>query len=279
NALPAVALDFLEQGEEPECVDAREARPFLHPQQGLLKALTWLGSDNWEQKVKGLFSVRRLAVCHSEVLLCRLREVSLAVTKEVKNFHSKVSHCAIGTLGELFRTMKKHMDCEVDEVARVLLQKMGDSRKFIQKAADQSLRIMVGSVTPARAMTALMASGVQHRHVLVRKCAAEHLLTAMEHVGAEKLLSGTRDSTELLVRTLVKLAQDCHQDTRCYGRKMLSLLMSHRKFHGYLKQSVPSRDLIDVLETIKKKGVEGHKCELPPAKDHRKSGNGGLTMP
>ncbi|NXT53793.1 TGRM2 protein, partial [Pluvianellus socialis] len=135
------------------------------------------------------------------------------------------------------------MDHEVDEVARVLLHKMGDSNEFIQKTADQSLGIMVASVTPARAMTALMATGVQHRNVLVRRCAAEHLLSALKQIGAKKLLSASPDSTDLLVRTLVKLAQDCHQDTRCYGRKMLAILMSHRKFDRYLKQSGPSRDL------------------------------------
>ncbi|NXU28825.1 TGRM2 protein, partial [Thalassarche chlororhynchos] len=279
NSLPAIGLDFLEWGEEPDCGDAWEARPFPHPQQGLLNALTWLSSDDWQQKAKGLFSVRRLAICHSEVLLCRLHDVSLAVTKEVSNLRSKVSRFAISTLEELFRTMKKHMDQEVDEVARVLLQKMGDSSEFIQKAANRSLGIMVGSVTPARAMTALMASGVRHRNVLVRKCAAKHLLTVMEQIGAEKLLSGTRDSIELLVRTLVKLAQDCHQDTRCYGRKMLNILMSHQKFDRYLKQSVPSRDLEDVMATLKQKGIEDHKCEPPSAKDPRKSRNSGLMMP
>ncbi|KFQ58435.1 Protein FAM179A, partial [Pelecanus crispus] len=232
-----------------------------------------------QQKVKALFSVRRLAICHSEVLLCRLHDVSLAVTKEVNNLRSKVSRFAIGTLGELFRTMKKCMDHEVDEAAWVLLQKMGDSREIIQKAATQSLGIMVKSVTPARAMTALMASGVQHRNVLVRKCAAEHLLTTVEQIGADKLLSGTCDSTKLLVCTLVKLAQDCHQDTRYYGRKMLNILMSHQKFNRYLKQSAPSRDLEDVMATIKQKGIEDHKCEPPSAKDPRKSGNRGLMIP
>lgn len=53
-----------------------------------------------------------------------------------------------------------------------------------------------------------------HRNVLVRRYTAEHLLTVMEQIGAEKLLSGTRDSVELLVHMLVKLAQDCNQDTR-----------------------------------------------------------------
>ncbi|XP_052662116.1 TOG array regulator of axonemal microtubules protein 2 isoform X4 [Harpia harpyja] len=278
NSLPAIALDFLEGEEEPECGIAQEARPFPHPQQRLLDTLTWLSSDDWEQKAKGLFSVRRLAICHSEVLLCRLHDVSLAVTKEVNNLRSKVSRFAISTLGELFRTVTKHMDHEVDEVARVLLQRMGDSSEFIQKAADRSLGIMVGTVTPARAMTAFMAIGVQHRNVVVRKCAAKHLLTAMERIGAEKLLSGTRASTEILVRTLVKLSQDCHPDTRCYGRKMLNILMSHRKFDRYLKQSVSSRDLEDVMATLKQKGIEDRKCECPPVKGTRKSRNRSLKM-
>ncbi|KAM6081418.1 TOG array regulator of axonemal microtubules protein 2-like [Chlamydotis macqueenii] len=279
NSLPAMALDFLEWGEEPECGDAWEARPFPRPQQELLNALTRLSSDDWQQKTKGLLSIRRLAICHSKVLLRRLRHVSLAVTKEVNNVRYKVSGFAIIALGELFRTLKKHMDQEVDEAAQVLLQKMGHSSKLIQKAADRCLEIMVGSVTPARAMHALMATGVRHRNVLVRKSAAQHLLTVMEQIGAKKLLSGTRDSTELLVRTLVKLAQDRHQDTRCCGRKMLTILMHHRKFESYLKQSVPSRDLEEVMATIKQKGTEDHKWEPPSAKDSTKSKNSGLTMP
>ncbi|CAN0326071.1 unnamed protein product [Bubo scandiacus] len=271
NSLLANDLDFLEQGDESECGDTWEARPVPNPQQELLQALTGLSSDDWEQKVKGLFSVRCLAGCHSEVLLSKLHDVSLAVTKEVNNLRSKVSHFAIITLGELFRTMKKHMNHEVDVVAQVLLQRMGDSSKFIQKAADQSLDIMVKSVTPARAMTALTANGLQQRNVLVRRCAAKHVLTAMEQIGAEKLLSGARDRTELLVRTVVRLAQDCHPDTRSYGRKMLTILMSHKNFDRYLKQSVPSRDLEDVMARLKQKGREDHKCELPSVKAPRES--------
>ncbi|XP_014817656.1 PREDICTED: protein FAM179A-like [Calidris pugnax] len=167
NSLPAIALDTPERGEEPESGDAQEARPFPHPQQALLKALAGLSSDDWQQKAEGLLSIRRLALCHSEVLLCRLHDVSLAVTKEVNNLRSKVARCAISTLGELFKTTKKHMDGEVDEIARVLLQKMGDSNEFIQKGADRSLEVMVGSVTPTRAMMALMASGVPYVDLLL----------------------------------------------------------------------------------------------------------------
>ncbi|XP_038252399.1 TOG array regulator of axonemal microtubules protein 2 [Dermochelys coriacea] len=276
NSLPANTLDSPE-GEESESREALEMRPFSQPEQGLVDALKWLNSNDWSLKEKGLFSIKCLATCHSEVLLCQLHDVSLAVTREVSNLRSKVSRFAISALGELFRTMKKHMDQEVEEIARVLLHKTGDSSEFIQKATDRSLGIMVRSVTPMRAMAALMAGGVNHRNPPVRKCAAEHLLTVMEQIGAEKLLSGTRDNTELLVQTLVKLAQDCNQDTRFYGRKMLNVLMPHPKFDGYLKQSLPSHSLRDVMATIKQKGMEDNVSEHPSAKGRRESRNSSLT--
>lgn len=47
NSLPPIALDVLEEEEEPEGGIAQEAIPFPHPQQGLLDALTWLSSDDW----------------------------------------------------------------------------------------------------------------------------------------------------------------------------------------------------------------------------------------
>ncbi|KAM6280965.1 LOW QUALITY PROTEIN: TOG array regulator of axonemal microtubules protein 2-like [Porphyrio hochstetteri] len=248
----ATALDFLDWEDEAEEGSAREVRPFAEPQQELLNALTWLSSDDWEQNAKGLFSIRCLAIHHSEVLLPRIHDVSLAVSKEVNNLRSKVSRFAIGTLGELFRTLKKSMDHDVDTIAQVLLQRTWDSSDFIQKAASRSLRLMVQNVTPA-AMSALMASGIQHRNVTVRKCAAEHLLSTVEKIGAKKLLSGKHINTDVLVNTVVRLAQDSHQDTRYYGRQMLNILMSHEKFDKYLKQSGPSHDLKQVMETIKKK--------------------------
>ncbi|NXG18153.1 TGRM2 protein, partial [Grallaria varia] len=212
------------------------------PQQLLLSALSWLSNDDWELKEKGLHSIKFLAVSHSEVLLCRLREVSLAVTKEVTSLRSKLSHSAIVTLGELFVALRKDMDSEVDLVVQVLLQMVRDSPEFIQKAASQTLGIMVDNVTPSRAMTAFMDSGVQHRHVLVRKCVAKHLLTVLEKIGTTRL-AATPVRAEKMVRVAVKLAQDCHKDTRCYGWKMLQILMDHHKFKRLLKQSVSAHDL------------------------------------
>lgn len=259
QSLPAVLTLGSPEWEEEEETDLRafkELRPFSNPELGLVDALQCLDSSDWQMKEKGLVSIQRLAACHSEVLAGRLHDVSLAVTGEVTNLRSKVSRLAISTLGGLFRALKKNMDQEAEEITRCLLQKMGNTSEFIQRAANRSLGAMVEHVTPARALVALTSAGIYHRNPLVRKCTAEHLSVVLEQIGAEKLLSGTRDSTDMLVHNLVRLAQDSNQDTRFYGRKMVNILMSNTKFDAFLKQSLPSHDLRKVMTAIKQRGIE-----------------------
>ncbi|XP_027789331.2 TOG array regulator of axonemal microtubules protein 2 isoform X2 [Marmota flaviventris] len=272
NSLPAVLTlgspEWEDEEDEMGLRAFKELRPFSNPELGLMDALQCLNSSDWQMKEKGLVSVQRLAACHSEVLAGRLHDVSLAVTGEVSNLRSKVSRLAISTLGDLFRALKKNMDQETEEITRCLLQKMGNTSEFIQRAANQALGAMVENVTPARALVALTSAGIYHRNPLVRKCTAEHLSVVLEQIGAEKLLSGPRDSTDMLVHNLVRLAQDSNQDTRFYGRKMVNILMANAKFDAFLKQSLPSHDLRKVMAAIKQRGTEDNH-ELPSAKGRK----------
>ncbi|XP_077029061.1 TOG array regulator of axonemal microtubules protein 2-like [Agelaius phoeniceus] len=263
--------------EEPLRGRGQKDRASSDPQQSLQEALSLLGSDDWELKEKGLFTIKHLAGSHSEVLLCRLRDICLALTSEVTNLRSKVSYSAIVTLGELFVTLKKDMDSEVDEVARVLLQMVSNSPEFVQKAASQTLGIMVENVTPARAMAALMDMGVNSRHAPVRKRAAELLLSLMQRIGATKLAGTAR--AERLAHVAGKLAQDCHKDTRHYGQEMVKMLLNHQQFKKLLEQSLSTRDLEDILTRIKKKGMANQKAEGPSVKEPVKERNGGPKKP
>uniref|UniRef100_A0A8C2QJD5 TOG array regulator of axonemal microtubules 2 n=1 Tax=Cricetulus griseus TaxID=10029 RepID=A0A8C2QJD5_CRIGR len=272
NSLPAVLTlgspEWEEEEEEADLRAFRELRPFSNPELGLTDALQCLHSNDWQMKEKGLASIQRLAACHSEVLGTRLHDVSLAVTAEVTNLRSKVSRLAISTLGDLFRSLKKSMDQEAEEIARCLLHKMGNTSEFIQRAANRALGAMVENVTPARALVALTSAGVYHRNPLVRKCTAKHLSAVLEQIGAEKLLSGSRDNTDMLVHNLVRLAQDSNQDTRFYGRKMVSILMTNSKFDAFLKQSLPSHDLRKVMAAIRQRGIQDNH-ELSSAKGRK----------
>ncbi|XP_056371335.1 LOW QUALITY PROTEIN: TOG array regulator of axonemal microtubules protein 2-like [Oenanthe melanoleuca] len=237
--------------EELQCGHGHKDTASPDPQQSLLQALSLLRSDDWEMKEKGLVSLKHLAGSHSEVLLSRLRDICLAVTSEVTNLRSKVSCAAVDTLGEFFATLKQDMDSEVDEVVRVLLRMLRNSPEFVEKAASHTLGIMVENVTPARAIAALLDSGVKARHVQVRKCAAELLLSLLERIGVTEL-AGTAGAGSL-VHAAGTLAQDRHQDTRHYGQDMVKMLLNHPEGKMLLERSVPTRHLEDILKRMKKR--------------------------
>ncbi|XP_053828294.1 TOG array regulator of axonemal microtubules protein 2-like [Vidua macroura] len=265
SSVTSQAATGAERRKEPLRGKGQKDTASSDPQQSLLKALSLLGSDDWELKEKALFNIKQLAESHSAVLLSRLRDICMAVTSEVTNLRSKVSYSAIVTLGEFFATLKKDMDSEVDQVAPVLLQMVWNSPEFVQKAARQTLGIMVENVTPARAMTALMDRGVKSHHAQVRKCAAELLLSLMERIGVTKLADTPR--AERLAHVAGMLAQDCHQDTRHYGQEMVKMLLSHQELKMLLERSLSTRDLEDILTRIKKKAMENQKSECPPVKE------------
>ncbi|KAL2090982.1 hypothetical protein ACEWY4_013245 [Coilia grayii] len=113
--------------------------PVPHPEQTLLQAFRLLSTDDWEKKVEGLNSIRRLCTHHTEVLLPRLHDLCLAVTKEVKNLRSVVSRVAMLTLARLFTNLGQGMDPEVEGTAQVLLQKAGEANSFIREDAEMAL--------------------------------------------------------------------------------------------------------------------------------------------
>ncbi|KAG8443864.1 hypothetical protein GDO86_009161 [Hymenochirus boettgeri] len=268
-SLPAYFQDCLDWDSDSEN-GGQTIGPMSHPEQGMIEALRNLSNKDWEQKEKGLVSIKCLCSCHPDVLYYRLHDVATSVTREVSNLRSKVSRNAIRTLGDLFKTLKKNMDPEVEEISRVLLHKIGDSNEFIREESDQSLGIMVENVSPSKALPALIAGGVSHRNRSVRRCAAKHLLGVMEQVGAEKLLSGNKEHTDSLLRTVVKLVQDGQQDARFYGRKMFSLLMGNQRFESQMGRLIPSHDLRELMATIKQKEISDNLCDcVPSAKSQR----------
>ncbi|CAN2391712.1 CLASP N terminal [Pristimantis euphronides] len=161
------------------------------------------------------------------------------------------------------------MDQEVDEISRVLLHKIGDSNDFIREESNKSLGVMVECVSPSKVLCALITGGVSHRNSAVRKCTAKHLLTVVEQLRADKLLSGPKESTDAFLRTLVKLMQDGQQDTRFYGRRMFSLVMTHPKFEQQMERLIPSHDLRELIATVKQKEISDSGSDVPSARSQR----------
>ncbi|KAG2468125.1 TGRM2 protein, partial [Polypterus senegalus] len=196
-----------------------------------------------ELKRKGLFTLRRLASWHSNILLPQLHDICLAVTQEVNNLRSKVARSAMRTLSEVFKAVGRNVDPEVEELTRVLLLKTGDTSEFLRDTAEKAMSILVENASPGRMLSALIATGAAQRNSIVRSCAAEHMLTTVESLGPERLLTGVRDGPDVILQTMVKLAQDGHQDTRFYGRRMLITFMAHPEFDRIIQRSLSTHDL------------------------------------
>ncbi|KAM4663537.1 TOG array regulator of axonemal microtubules protein 1 [Discoglossus pictus] len=254
-----------------EVVDPSMVKELSKPESSVAEALRLLADDDWEKKIEGLSLVRSLSVFHSDLVIERLHDMKLAVTQEVKNLRSSVSRAAIVCLGDMFIYLKKNMDYELDNCARVLLHKAGDSNIFIREDVDKALDAMVQNVTPVRALNALLNGGLGHLNNAVKKCTAQHLSYVVEKMGPGRILSGIKDITDRTLPAIAKFAQDGSQETRYYGRKMLHFLMSHPDIDKMLDKYIPTKDLPylrDVMKNIQHKGV-GEIQDTPSARGRR----------
>ncbi|XP_076833375.1 TOG array regulator of axonemal microtubules protein 1-like [Brachyhypopomus gauderio] len=67
---------------------------------------------------------------------------------------------AVVSLRELYSSLQKGMDQEVEVTAKVLLHKAAESNGFIRQDVDTALDSMVQNCTPIRSMNALLAGGL-----------------------------------------------------------------------------------------------------------------------
>ncbi|GAA6083458.1 TOG array regulator of axonemal microtubules protein 1 isoform X1 [Tachysurus ichikawai] len=257
-----------------------ELRPFSRPELALTQSFTLLSSDDWEKKIEGLTFLRCLERYHSDVLNSRLHDVCLALIQEVRNLRSGVSRIAVVTLGELYSSLQKGMDQELDATAKVLLHKAGETNAFIRQDVDAALDSMVQNCTPTRSMNALLTGGLCHLNAVVRKCTAQHLSTLVEKISAARLLSGTKDLTDRILPAVSKLAQDSSKGPRYFGRQMLLCLASHRDFDKMVEKYIPAKDLAtirDTVATLKTKGLGEMPQDTPSARGRSTASGSGMV--
>ncbi|KAJ8365202.1 hypothetical protein SKAU_G00140330 [Synaphobranchus kaupii] len=85
--------------------------PFAKPHSALDQTFKLLRSDNWENRMEGLNSIRRLAEFHPNVLTPKLHNICLVVVQEVQNVWSQVSCPAIPAYLSLFIQSGKLSQC------------------------------------------------------------------------------------------------------------------------------------------------------------------------
>ncbi|ESP02820.1 hypothetical protein LOTGIDRAFT_212335 [Lottia gigantea] len=251
-------------------------KPVRDPDAALRDALKKLSNDDWEMKNEGINLIRRICMYHPQVIIGSLHTVVVAINAEVKNLRSQVSRLAIVCLGDMFTYLKKGLDPDLDCTVRTLLAKNAESNAFIKNDVEKALECMVDNVSPAKALTALISGGAEHKSSSVRKMTAQFLVEMCERMGPGRVLSGVKDITDKVLPTAAKLMQDGSPETRYYGRKIFYNLMSHPDFDKMLNKHVNSstlRNIQENLDALKQKGLGDMPAESTSAKS-RRSGHG-----
>ncbi|XP_061093063.1 uncharacterized protein LOC133125281 [Conger conger] len=208
------------------------------------QSLQLIKGENWEKKIEGLTSIRRLAHCHPELLTANLHRVCLAVTQEVQNLRSMISRAAMTTLGDMYLCLQRAMDPELDWTARVLLQKAGETSQFIQQDVHVALGHMVHNCSPKRCIKVLLNGGLSDRNAGIRACNARLLEALVEVMGATRLLGLKREMLDSFLSAASRLPHDASPEVRSSGRKIIGVVSADKRLN---------RKLIKLLE----KKIEG----------------------
>ncbi|KAF6027460.1 FAM179B [Bugula neritina] len=77
-----------------------------------------IADSDWSNKIEAMTKIRRLAHHHTDVLMASVHSVTLALISEVQNLRSQVARYAIITLADMFSTLKRSMDPELETCAK-----------------------------------------------------------------------------------------------------------------------------------------------------------------
>ncbi|VDD74131.1 unnamed protein product [Mesocestoides corti] len=246
-------------------------------------ALNQIASSDWEDKVNGLLKVSDLALRNPSVFYNSPENQSgviQAVLTESKNLRSQVSRQAVKTLSDLFRGLGRLLDPHVDLCVRILLAKAGEaSAAFLRGEVAIALNDLTRYANPNRALIALFQHGLGHKNAAVRRQCAIQASYIIESLGPSRVIQassarGTLSSwgstsavggggsgttavlssassmaiTERVIVALGKFLLDSNQETRYYGRRILSTLQKSPDFEGAVTRYLSGQSLRAVRE-------------------------------
>ena len=92
------------------------------PDEALEKVKDQLGNnDDWEKNLDGLTGTLRLVHHNPEIIIVDYKTIMQLVLKQVKNLRSQVARAAVHLVGDMFATLKRSMESDLEKIAIPLL--------------------------------------------------------------------------------------------------------------------------------------------------------------
>ncbi|XP_059206166.1 TOG array regulator of axonemal microtubules protein 1-like [Centropristis striata] len=230
-----------------------DIRPLANPSEGLSICFKQLESEDWEEKMKGLKTVRALARHHSALLQTKLHEICLVLEEQVNNLRSAVAVAAMDAVGELHVQLGKAMDPHAERTGRALLLKLATTTNtFIHQQANLALDSLVEGCSPGRIITFLVNAGLNHRCAAVRASTAQHLHQLADIMGVDQTLTAGKVFAKRYLTAVSKMAVDAAPDVRHHGQAMLQGLVHQKDFIALYDKVVPTADRRPLQKILQK---------------------------
>ncbi|MEW5315874.1 MAG: hypothetical protein WDW38_007274 [Sanguina aurantia] len=241
-----------------------ELSPLLEPERMIRSVIAKMIEANnadrkeldWQGQFAALTDARRLMRHHPDIIRGALHEFVRAVVPSIEQLRSFTVKNTLLLFQEMFQSLGKGLDKELDEIVPALLKKAGEvsqagRENFMSAEADKCLTEMTRNVSEARAVAAL-ASCANHKSMHVRAKVASHLDELLEVSGHSLVASWT--PLERLFKTAAGFLDEGALETRTYGKRLIwnaKAAVGNRQDFDRLLGSLSSEPLIKrVLEVV-----------------------------
>lgn len=189
---------------------------------------------DWAAQFEAINTLRRLFASQpvgapDAAILAQLHALNLLLLQFSDSLRSALAKNASMAFREMFCSMGKHMEADLDLITPVLIKKCAESNGFIAEEANRALAAMAVSVSEGRAIGAL-AGCASHRNPQARAKAALHLSRALEGMGWSRVL-GMRE-LDKVVQVFGALNSEGLSETRIATKHGLVCLIREARRQG-----------------------------------------------
>ncbi|XP_073989452.1 uncharacterized protein isoform X2 [Rhodnius prolixus] len=224
--------------------------PLEHPKEAFTKALLQLDNPEWEVVMQGLQTLVRLSRHHGKLLQNSTHNLVVPLTKHVRNLRSQVSRGACQCTGELFLTLGRFLDSEVEDLAGALLCRMADTNKFLRADSSAALDAMVDSTSPVKSVAALVTKGAKHQNAIVRGATCRLLLRICIRLGPDRTMALPKETRDSILITGAKFLTEGSLETRRYAKEMFTILSKDSQLTSILNDIVPSNIMRSIHKVL-----------------------------
>ncbi|KAG1676614.1 hypothetical protein FOA52_008743 [Chlamydomonas sp. UWO 241] len=213
---------------------------------------------DWQGQYEALNDVRRLTKYHPDLIRGNLHEIVVALAPALDALRSQTSRNAMVLLQEMFVTVGRALDRELEEVIPILLKRASEvstagRENFLTTEADKTLADMARCVSEVRAVSALI-SNAGHKNPVLRQKVASNLDSVVEG-GVSVGLQGSWGCLEKLLKATSGFLNEGALETRTHGKRIVWSLkqgIGRAEFERLVATLPPANQqkVIDILDSM-----------------------------